>query len=142
MPDERNPIARFTFRVEISGITESGFLSVSPLESFSTVIETRRGNDGEARKWPGAPRCSNIVMRRGYSGEPSLWTWLRSVLDGAFDRHDGSILLLAADRKEAARINFYQAWPCRWRLGPWDGGDEGALIEEIEIAVEKIEIAT
>jgi phage tail-like protein len=143
MPDDRNPIARFAFKVEIPGITEGAFLSVSPLESFSTVIETRRGPDSEGRKWPGPPRCTNIAMRRLYTGNHALWLWRKAVLDGTIDRRSGSVILFGDDRRsEVARFNFFEAWPCRRRIGPLDGSAEEPLVEEVEIAVEKIELAT
>jgi hypothetical protein len=41
---------------------------------------------------------------------------------------------------EKYRYNFFEAWPCRWKGIQMDAKAQLTLVEEIEIAVEKIEL--
>lgn len=146
MPNRRpfDAIGNFNFRVEIEGVTQGPFVTVEFLQSVTRVIESKNGNDPLIRKTPGRHHYGNIVMRRVWTGDDSLWIWRKAVTDGRAERKAGSVVILNALSGESAeseigRFNFFEAWPCGWRLGPWDGNSDAALIEEVDIAVEKIE---
>ena len=142
MPNRRDfdHIGSFNFRVEINGVTEGPFIYVSGIESQSEVIEYRNGADNLTRKIPGRTSYSNIVMRRGYNNVDDLWEWRKSVTNGVINRRNGSIIILGADAEtEIIRFNFFQAWPCRYELGQFNGEVDSVLIEEIEIVTEIIE---
>lgn len=145
MPNRReiDALEGATFAVEIEGVTQGPFLAVDFIESESEVIAFRSGDDPLLRKRPGRASCANIVMRRAWTGNDELRLWRKAVEDGKVERKAGSIIILDATSArsggEIARFNFFEAWPCRWRLGRWDAAASGILIEEIEIAVEKIE---
>ncbi len=142
MPNRRDfdHIGSFNFKVVINGVTEGPFIYVSGIESQSEVIEYRNGADRLTRKIPGRTSYSNIVMRRGYNNMDELWRWRKSVTDGVLERRDGSIFILGADAEaEITQFNFFQAWPCRYELGQFNGEVDSVLIEEIEIVTEKIE---
>lgn len=144
MPTRRefDALEAATFAVEIEGVTQGSFLSVDFVESVSEVIEFAHGNDPVGRKRPGRPRFSNIVMRRAYTNNDELHDWRKAVEDGKVERKAGSIIVLdstGSTSGEICRFNFFEAWPCRWRLGSWNAGGKDILVEEIEIAVERIE---
>jgi phage tail-like protein len=144
MPTRRefDPIEGATFAVEIEGVTQGPFLSVDFIESTSDVIVFRSGNDGLERKRPGRPHYANIVMRRAYTHNDELHAWRKQVEDGKVERKAGSIIVLDSTGQtsgEICRFNFFEAWPCRWRLGRWDAGGKDVLVEEVEIVVERIE---
>ncbi len=146
MPNRRpfDAIGGFNFRVEIEGVTQGPFLAVEFLDTHTTVIEHRSGNDLQMRKIPGRHHYSNIVMRRLWTNNSELWAWRKTVLDGQVERKAGSVIMLNAlasdsPSAEISRYNFFEGWPCRWRLGTWDALADGSLVEEIEIVVEKIE---
>jgi len=142
MPNRRDfdHIGSFNFKVEIDGVTNGPFIYVSGIESQSEVIEYRNGADNLTRKIPGRTSYSNIVMRRGYNNVDELWKWRKRVTDGILERKNGSIFILGADAKtEIIRFDFFEAWPCRYELGQFNGEVDSVLIEEIEIVTEKIE---
>lgn len=142
MPTRRefDSIGSANFNVEIEGVTQGAFLSVDMLESTTAVIETRHGNELPVRKTPGRHRYTNIILRRGWTGDDALWLWRKRVTDGMVERKAGSIIITDGTAKgEIARFNFFEGWPCRWRLGTWDANADGILIEEVEITVERIE---
>ena len=131
--------ARTLFRVEIEGVTQGAFTAVHGLEISVDVINYADGSDPISRKRPGRVRYSNIVLKRGYLNSTELWDWFRTVADGRVERKAGSIILLADDSTEVTRYNFFEAWPCRWKGFDFDAGYSDALVEEIELAVERIE---
>ena len=142
MPNRRDfdHIGSFNFKVEINDVTNSPFIFVSGIESQSEVIEYRNGADNLTRKIPGRTSYSNIVMRRGFTNADELWRWRKSVTDGVLERKNGSIIILGADAQTVIMVfKFFEAWPCRYELGQFNGEVDSVLIEEIEIVTEKIE---
>lgn len=136
-------LINFRFAIEIEGVTQAAFASCSGLEVEIDVIEFADGNERNsgARKLPGRVHYRNIVLRRGHTNGSDLWNWFKSVTDGVVERRAGSIIVLEADRSEVMRYNFFEAWPCRWKSLELDASQSGGLIEELEIAVERIERA-
>lgn len=144
MPNRRefDHIGNFHFKVEISDGSEVTFQEVSGLEVTTEVVEYQDGDDLILRKRPGRTSYSNIVLKRGYTASDALWNWMKSVIDGKIQRRAGSLILFGDDAEtEIARYNFYEAWPCRWKGFTLDGKGVGALIEELEIVVERVEKA-
>jgi phage tail-like protein len=141
MPNRRpfDHIGAFNFRVEIEGVTAGPVLSVSGLTARTDVIRFKDGADIVVRQRPGRSHSDNIVIRRGYTETAELFDWYETVRNGRVERKSGSVIIVGDDASEIARFNFFEAWPCRWSLLPMDGEDSTTLVEEIEIAVERIE---
>jgi phage tail-like protein len=129
------------FTVEIDGIALATFSACDGLEARIDVVDFTDGSDTLARKRPGRARYANIVLRRGLTKNNELWNWFQSVANGIVVRRAGSIIVLDDAGSEAYRYNFYEGWPCRWKSLVLDAHKPGALVEEVEIAVEKIERA-
>lgn len=141
MPNSRafDHLVNSKFKVEIEGVTTAAFAAFDGLESTTDVVEYTDGDDLSVRKRPGRTRYANIVLRRGYTNTKELWDWYKAVIDGKVERKAGSVILCGDDGKEIMRYNFFEAWPCRWKGLELDAGKTGALIEELEIAVERVE---
>ncbi|WP_425261736.1 phage tail protein [Rubrivivax sp. RP6-9] len=141
MPNSRQFDHRFNgrFRIEIEGVTQGAFAACDGLEVRVDVVDFNDGDDGTARKRPGRTRYGNIVLRRGSTLDTALWDWFKQVADGRVERKAGSVIVCNDVGDEVYRYNFFEGWPCRWKSLELDAQDAGTLIEEIEIAVEKIE---
>ncbi|MCP3887364.1 MAG: phage tail protein [Desulfobulbaceae bacterium] len=141
MPNRRefDHIGNFSFKVEIEGVTAGSFMEVEGLESTTEVACTTDGDDRIVRKRPAKTTCSNLLLRRGFKNNDELWNWYKVVLDGHIERKSGSIIICGDDASEIMRYNFYEAWPCRWKLSKLSAAENGTLIEEVEVAIEKIE---
>jgi phage tail-like protein len=91
MPTKRkNPYSAFNFVVsEVGGANPvAGFMEVSGLDSENAVIEYREGGDNAPqgaymRKLPGIERYPNVVLRRGITGDLTLWTNYRQKIRDA-----------------------------------------------------------
>ena len=141
MPNRRefDHIGNYNFKVEIEGVTVGAFRNVEGLDSETEIIEFQDGDDIVLRKRPGRTKYSNVSLKRGYINTDELWQWRKKVIDGVLERKSGSIILCADDGSEVMRYNFYEGWPCKWKGFSLDGKGTDVNVEEIELAVEKIE---
>lgn len=142
MPNRRpsDHIGAFNFQIEIEGVTQGPASYVGGLSAKTDVVAFKDGADKIVRQRPGRSRCDNLIIQRGYTNSDELFNWYEKTRDGVVERKAGSIILLGDDATtEIARFNFFEGWPCRWSLLPLDADEGTSLIEEIEIAVERIE---
>jgi phage tail-like protein len=82
-----------------------------------------------------------VVLKRGYVNTDELWSWRKKVIEGKVERKSGSIILCADDGTEIMRYNFFEGWPAKWKGFSLDGKGNDVNVEELELAVEKIERA-
>lgn len=137
-----DPYGRFNFLLEIDGVATAGFTEVSGLSTETSVIEYREGSDrSPTRKLPGITKYSNITLKRGITKDRSLWQWRKTVMDGATQRKNGSVVLLDESRQEVARWNFHDAWPCKWEGSSLNATSSEVAIETLELAHEGFELA-
>jgi len=129
------------FLVEIAGVTQGAFTACDGLEASIDVIAFADGSSKDllVRKRPGRVHVSNIVLRRGHVATTDLWDWFKTAMDGQVERRSGSIIVLNDAAEEIFRYNFFEGWPCRWKSLELSTEEPGTLVEELEIAVEKIE---
>jgi phage tail-like protein len=142
MPNRRtnDHLVTSKFKIEIEGVTQGAFAAMDGIESTTEVVHFADGDDIIERKRPGRTRYSNIILKRGFVNTDELWIWYKSVIDGKVDRRSGSIILTGDDGSEIMRYNFFEAWPCRWKSFVLNASSKTkSIIEELEIAVEKIE---
>ena len=145
MPDgKRNdPYGQFNFLIEIDGVVKGGFSEASGLTTDTNVIEYREGAEqhGTTRKLPGLIKYNNIVLKRGWTKDKSLWAWRKKVIDGKTQRNSGSIVLLDEARNEALRWNFREGWPSKWEGPALNAKTSEVAVETLEIAHEGLELA-
>lgn len=135
-----DPYGAFNFLVTVNGVSDDGnsvrgaFTEVSGLGTEVSPIEYRNGNeDIRVRKIPGLKKFTNIILKRGITGDINFWNWIRTAMNGDVQRADGSIVLLDENRAEVLRWNFSRGWPCKY-TGP------GLNAANNEIALETLEI--
>ena len=143
MPNRRkhDHLGAFNFKVEIEGVTQAAFKEVDGLDSETEIVEYQDGDDLILRKRPGRTKYSNIILKRGYVDTDELWKWRKTVIDGKVERKSGSVILCDDAGGEVMRYNFFEAWPCKWKGFDLSGEKGDKTVEEIHLAVEKIERA-
>ena len=140
---ERDHIPNSNFKVEIEGVDAGSFTEVDGLESAIEVEEYADGDDLTVHKRPGRATYCNIILRRGFtfpSHGSVLFNWYKDAVNGQYSRKSLSIIILDNAANEIMRYNVFEAWPCRWRFGALSALGNGTIVEEIEIAIEKIEL--
>ena len=141
MPNRRDfdHIGNFNFKVEVEGVTTGAFRNVEGLDSETEIVEYQDGDDLILRKRPGRTKYSNVTLKRGYINNTELWEWRKAVIEGKVQRKSGSIILCADDGGEIMRYNFFEGWPTKWKGFTLDGKGTDVNVEELELAVEKLE---
>ena len=143
-----DPLVGFNFMVEISGVITGYFQEASGLGSESEVIEhkiiAKGAKESIVRKIPGRLKWSDIVLKRGITGNMDFYDWRKQVEQGAVEsaRKDGSVVMYDQQHAEVARWNFSKGWPSKIS-GPSvkaDGNDVG--VEELTIVHEGIKRIT
>lgn len=140
-----DPLATYSFGVEISGVTIAQFKEVSGLAIGVGVIENRQNQAGGQpvlQKLPGSIHYDDIHLSRGKVADPAFWAWIKTVQDGQIDqaRKDGSIVLFDFAHGEVTRFNFFGGWPSRVEIGKLAAGNDQVLLESVVIAIERLEV--
>ena len=129
----------YSFAVNIEGRALSSFQEVSGLDIELEVIEYRDGTGSAPRFIPGARKYSNIVLKRGFTGDTQLHDWFTEFDSSRTERVDGSIVMYDPSSHEVARWNFENAWPSKLE-GPSKAGGAGLRGGPNEVAIESIEL--
>ncbi|MCB9729716.1 MAG: phage tail protein [Deltaproteobacteria bacterium] len=132
-------IGNFNFRIEIEGLTSASFKEMDGIASETEIITYGGSVDLIQRKRPGRTKWSEITLKRGYTNNPELWAWRKSVMDGKIDRRAGSVIICGDDGSEIVRYNFFEAWPTKWKGLTLDGKGTDTIVEELTLAVERVE---
>ncbi len=139
---EYNTLGAHRFHIEIDGVIQGGFKMMSGLGSKQDVIEYKLGGDRSVRRKPGRVAFKNIVLEKGYTTGTELFDWRKSMIEGKDDRKNGAVIVLNDDGSQAARWDFFRAWPVSWDGPNLTAGAAETAVEKIELAVEWVEQGT
>lgn len=141
--EREDPFRGFNFRVEIDKTPVAGFRECSGLSFTTDAVEYRNGNEKtlHVRKLTGLRKFGNIVLKRGFTKHKELYQWYRNVLNGVNDRRTGSIVLMDEQDKDVLRWNFEAGWISKWEGPMFNATSNDVVIENLEITVERVELA-
>lgn len=135
-----DPYSGYSFEVTVTSVTSDpkavsgSFSEVSGLEVAVDPIDYRTGSeDNRVRKMPGLKKFTNIVLKKGITGDIEFWTWILDGMNGTVRRTEGSITLMDEAKNPVLTWKFKRGWPCKW-TGP------GLNAKNNEIAMETVEI--
>jgi phage tail-like protein len=139
-----DPYRNYNFMVEIDGIAQGTFMECTGLDATTETIEYREGGDNlTVRKLPGKTAYGDITLKWGVTASMELWTWRKQVIQGQFQRKNGSVVLFdLTNSAEVARWNFVRGWPNKWEGPHLDAKGKDVGIETLTIAHEGVERAT
>jgi phage tail-like protein len=130
------------FGLEVDGVEIGRFTGVSGLGYEAEVVtfqDTLGNGDIITRKRPGRITYQDITLTRGLSADNALVDWYQTVLDGAVERKNGSIVMFDPAGEENGRWNFESAWISSWSASDLDAGSDEVVIEEVVITHEYLE---
>lgn len=136
----RDPYGNHRFLVEIDGIAPVGFSEVILPESASAVIEHREGNapTNTILKQTGLVSFTNLILKWGLTASTDLYNWRKLVEQGkvSLARRNMSVVVLDEENMEAARWNFTNAWPSKYKAPDLNAMSSDIAIEMLEIVFE------
>jgi phage tail-like protein len=136
-----DPYQQFNFLIDILGI-RAGFMECSGLTTDNDMIDYREGMDRamNVRKLSGLRKYTNVVLKRGYTQDKSLWEWRKANINGKVQRRSADIILLDEDRKEVLRWRIHEAWISKWDSGPFNAKTNDVVVETVELVHEGLEL--
>ncbi len=140
MPDRKDPYRGFRFKVEIDGIVQAGFSEVTIPDVNNDVVEYREGNEPPTpRKLPGALKYGNVTLKWGITDSLELYEkWRKPVEEGKMKdaRKNIAIILMDEEGNPAARWEFQNAWPNKYKAPDLSAKGNDVAIETIEVVHE------
>jgi len=139
-----DPYPNFNFLVDLDGNQVAGFSDVElPEGRIETIIHYRDGSDRDTtpRLLPGRVDYGPLILRRGFTGDTTLYDWWHSVTQGHVDRRNVVVILLDETRQEVARWRIRDAWPSKYAPSDLVALGNEVVIETLELTHEGIELA-
>jgi phage tail-like protein len=139
---KRDDLRQYLFTVEIDGLPAGMFRHVEGIGVETEVVEFREGGSNDfVHKLPGRGKWPNLVLKRGFLGDPSLLDWAMAAANGNAVRKTVSIAMLDQAGAPIARWRFERAWPAKWTGPELDASKNEVAIETLEIAHEGMTMA-
>jgi len=136
----QDPILQHRFLVEIAGVTAAGFNEVTGLDSSTTVVEYRNGDEiRTVRKLPGLHTYSNIVFKIGMiSTDSTLYQFREKIVNEQQDRINVTVHLQDETGATVKTWDIREAWPCKYVMPEFNAQGNAVSIETLEMAHEGI----
>ena len=140
--ERRDPYRSFNFQLEIDGVPNGAFSECSGLTAEGDAVDYREGTDLQpnVRKLPGLRKFTNIMLKRGYTQDTSLWAWYRNIANGVSDRRNVTIILLNEERRPVLRWHAENAWINKIEGPSFKASGNEVAIESIELVHEGLTI--
>jgi phage tail-like protein len=139
----KDPFGNYRFRVEISGVTQANYSEVTIPDSTSTVIEVREGTEAvlNVRKQSGLVAYGNLILKWGLTASMELYNWRKMVEQGKLNsaRRNMTVILIDEEGNEAARWDFTNAWPSKYKGPDLNAKGNEIAIETLEIVFESMQ---
>jgi len=135
-----DPYRNFRFRLEIDGITQAGFSEATIPDTTSDVVEYREGSDPtHSRKLPGLTKYGNITLKWGITNSMEIYEkWRKLVEDGDIKNAMKTVAIILLDEmgNDAARWEFFNAWPSKYDAPDLNAKGTDVAVETLEIVHE------
>ena len=141
----KDPAANFHFWVDIEPVFQGTFREVTGMGSENPVIEhwsASKGGETRYIKQPGRIKYNDITMKAGTDEDTlKLHKWREKVELGKVSeaRSNGTIWMFNQDNTPIAKWKFYDAWPIKVTGPGLNANANDTAIEEMTIAIEKLE---
>ena len=140
--DRNDPYRSFNFQLEIDNIPTGAFSECSGLTAEGDAVDYREGTDLQpnVRKLVGLRKYANIVLKRGYTQDKSLWNWYNNIFAGIPDRRNVTIILLDEAHVPVLRWHAENAWINKIEGPSFKASGNEIAIESVELMHEGLTI--
>jgi phage tail-like protein len=127
-----DPHRAFRFQLEIGGLNEGGFQTVSGLERETEIESFREGGVNTFEyKLVTRTHYPPLKLKRGLASR-TLWDWHQQVIDGRVVRQIINIVLFDDAGAEAWRWVCIGAYPAKWTGADLDATANQVAAETVE----------
>jgi phage tail-like protein len=136
---QRNdPFRSYNFELQIDGIARGGFNEASGLTAEGDAVDYREGIDVQqnVRKLVGLRKYTNVTLKRGYTGDHSLWDWYTNIMNGQPDRRNVTIVLMNEARVPVLRWHLENVWLNKIEAPSFKAAGNEVAIEAVELVHE------
>lgn len=139
------PIPAFYFSVSIGNYSEDiSFQEVSGIESQIETEEYQEGGNNIVYYLPKSIKHSNLILKRAIASKSSsLISWcnllLSAQLGTSITTSTINISLLNSEGQPLQTWKFYNAYPVKFKIEPFNSTKNEVAIEEIEFCYSRIE---
>ncbi|MCH2233063.1 MAG: phage tail protein [Crocinitomicaceae bacterium] len=136
------PAVGFYFSLSFSGDISNAETSFKEVSGLTMEMDTESIEEGGVNDYthivPKRRKHQNLVLKRGYSANQELTTWcedaiMGGLLEGVYPE-TLTVKLLNENGTPLKSWSFYNAWPVKWELSPFDSEKNEVVIESIEFA--------
>ncbi len=140
--ERRDPYRSFNFQLEIDGVPLGAFSECSGLTAEGDAVDYREGTDFQpnVRKLIGLRKYTNIMLKRGYTQDKSLWDWHDNIVNGLPDRRNVTIVLMNEQRQPVVRWHAENAWLNKIEAPSFKASGNEVAMESVEIIHEGLTI--
>jgi phage tail-like protein len=143
--ERERPYPGMNFTVEMGQGEEKALVEVVFPEARLQMVDYRPGNDLDQTKMllPTVTKYGNLILRRGAIGSLNWYQWWDASRKGDQDvLRDITVSLLSEDSSEKVMTwIFRRAHPFNYQFSRLNGLGMEPLIESLEVAFERMEIA-
>jgi len=134
-----DPVGKFCFKLEISGITAAHFMAVTGISMEIEVIsQVEGGLLDRVHMLPGQGKQGAVTLKRGYVVDDGFYNWMKDAAGLATTtveiRRQVHLILCSHDMKELRRWTLEKAWPKKWALDDLDASGAAIAVESLELA--------
>jgi phage tail-like protein len=140
--ERRDPYRSFNFQLEIDNVPLGAFSECSGLTAEGDAVDYREGTDRQpnVRKLFGLRKYTNIILKRGYTQDKSLWDWHDNIVNGIPDRRNVTIVLMNEQRQPVLRWHAENAWVNKIEGPSFKASGNEVAMESVEIIHEGLTI--
>jgi phage tail-like protein len=137
----KDPFQNHRFRVEIAGVTQANFTEIIFPETISEVIEHREGTSITTQKQSGFTSYTPLILKWGITASMELYNWRKLIEQGKTNsnRRNISVVLIDEEGADAARWDFSNAWPSKYKGPNLNASANEVAIETLEIVFETMQ---
>lgn len=138
----KDPYRNFRFQVEIGGVVIAGFSEATIPDSTTDPIDYRVGDDPPyLRKLPGLTKHAVLSLKTGVVDKMDLYNWRKQVEQGKMKdaRKAIAVILMDEEGNAAARWEFAEAWPNKYKAPDLTAKGNDVAVETLEITFETMQ---
>jgi phage tail-like protein len=136
------PAVGFYFSLSFSDDTSNSETSFKEVSGLTMEMETESIDEGGVNDYshivPKRRKHQNLVLKRGFTADKNLTDWCESTLMGglinAVEPKSITVKLLDENGQPHKTWSFYNAWPVKWEVSPFDSEKNEVVMESIEFA--------